>query len=82
MTDQPEMIERVARAIYAELHPEKPPTWEHLPLSWQASYRKQAHAAIAAMREPTFAMLEKGPGDPYMDRDTWPAMIDAALEGK
>ena len=42
---------------------------------------KLARAAIQALRVPTDAMLEAGPGEPYMDRDVWARMIDAALSG-
>lgn len=45
-------------------------------------YAECARAAIAAMREPTEAMLEAG-GDPYLDVPVsaiWRAMIDAALK--
>jgi hypothetical protein len=38
-----------------------------------------ARAAIAAMREPSEAMLAEGPGEPYMDPWVWGKMIDAAL---
>jgi hypothetical protein len=41
-----------------------------------------ARAAIEAMREPSDAMLQAGPPEPYMDRDVWAKMIDAALERK
>ncbi len=54
---------------------EKPPGdvfWAH--------QHARARAAIKAMREPTEAMLDKGPGDPYMDRGVWAKMIDAALK--
>jgi hypothetical protein len=39
-----------------------------------------ARAAIEAMREPTLAVLEAGPSEPYMDIDVWRAMIDEALK--
>lgn len=42
-------------------------------------YIVMARAAIEAMREPTIPMLEEGPPYPYMDKEVWAKMIDAAL---
>jgi len=39
-----------------------------------------ARAAIAVLRNPTAAMLDAGPPEPYMDKDVWAKMIDAALQ--
>ncbi len=44
----------------------------------QEAVLRLAQAAIKAMREPTAAMLDAGPGEPYMDADVWAKMIDAA----
>jgi hypothetical protein len=63
-----EMIMRIAAALSEADH------------SADGDYRKLAVAALEAMREPTEAMLEAGPPDPYMDRDVWAKMIDQALE--
>lgn len=52
----PSMVERVARALHEKLHPSKTP-WDVAPESWRESYRKQARAAIEAMREPMEYML-------------------------
>lgn len=87
-----EMVERVARAIYygpgvAEWHPELP---DHI----KERARRDARAAIQAMRTPTEEMLEIGntedqlsfssePGEGRADNvieDVWKAMIDAALK--
>ena len=60
----------------------------------QELLRIQAKAAIEAMREPTDAMVKRGrekqfsslldtaDSDDEVARDTWQAMVDAALEGK
>lgn len=63
-----EMIERVGDAIYAE----------------RGNSDAQARAAIAAMREPTAAMIdaavEDEGADPEWARIHWQVMIDAALK--
>ena len=61
-----DMIERVARAIYAEL-----------PIG-HAEARACARAAIEAMREPTPEMERVG-AEELMSLGGWQAMIDAAL---
>jgi hypothetical protein len=77
-----EMVERVARAICAK----------NATLDWR-EYRDEAKRAIAAMREPTNAMIEAGVeilepsehavygSDCYGSEahGVWRAMIDAAL---
>jgi hypothetical protein len=72
-----EMVERVARAIaYSETAD---------PEMWSA-FVEVARAAIAAMREPTEAMLQaasNAPREPFAPtepRDTWQAIIDEALK--
>jgi len=64
-----EMIERVEKAIDDCLSADLLPS----------EIRAAARAAIETMREPTQAMLDAGPPEPYMDRDVWAKMIDAAL---
>lgn len=74
-----EMVDRVARAIHAEL--EK--TWC---VMLTGHGEELGRAAIAAMREPTEAMMRAGDaaaesacsGDEGLE--AWDAMIDAALE--
>lgn len=83
MTD---MIERVARAICA--HDGKPAFDDRVERE-QRRFRNAAFIAIAAMREPTEAMVEAGglevfscsDDDPSAEKAAaaWPAMIDAAL---
>lgn len=78
MTD---IVERVARAIEAKMFaPDELP----LDAALHAKYRDTARAAIAAMREPTDAMMNAGPGFVHIaiKAEIWQAMIDAALEGK
>jgi len=76
-----EMVDRVARAIYEEgLVRARMVDHTH------EAVLAVARAAIAAMREPTEAMLEcAGSAEDYADRDNifahaWRAMIDAAQE--
>lgn len=80
------MVERVARALWAEA--QCPGKFEDCePLAGQIRFRELARAAIEAMRGPTEAMIKIG--DDYTHcggscgnragRDTWQAMIDAAL---
>lgn len=79
-----EMVERVALALYRQVTGD---TEDSATGSWpgcgdkiQSDYRAMARAAIKTMREPTEAMLEVGPVEPYMDRDVWAMMIDEALK--
>ena len=74
------MIERVARAMCKALNF----NYDAFGELGQTKYRKLAHAAIEAMREPTEAMWNVGqrpPGSPrsYDAVAVWTAMIDAAL---
>ena len=66
MTDS--LIERVAKAFWGD---------EYDGSEYQL---RGARAAIAAMREPTKAMLKVGPPFPYMDEYVWKTMIDEALK--
>lgn len=74
-----EILERVAEAIIANL----PPEGQHM------DYTATARAAIAAMREPTDAMISYGAGalGDHMDNEDcktaeyiWRTMIDEALK--
>jgi len=71
------MVERVAQALHNERGRSD---W---PLSGCESCTSMAHAAIAAMREPTEKMLWRV-GMHKRDAWTraWQAMIDAGLEGE
>lgn len=80
------MIERVAHTIWEENRPEMAPAYEELELMDQLRVRQIAVACIKAMREPTDEMLKacdkivgSGMGNNHSDRETWEAMIDAAL---
>lgn len=87
-----EMVERVARAILKQRYAfdKAPPDPDEIiletKLPWWCACMGEAMAAIAAMREPTDAMVEAG-----MDVTDWPicngevqvryqAMIDAVLK--
>ena len=67
-----EMVERVARALAEK----EGFCWENCA---QCVWIDDARAAIAAMREPTEAML--GPPWNYGRLEIWQAMIDEALQG-
>ena len=87
-----EMIERVARAVYEKRNAGRRNVaeWDKLPAAVKAEERRDARAAIAAMREPTADMLAAFV--PARDNDelktwgarikerTWRAMIDAAIK--
>ena len=86
------MVERVARTLVAEIEDQTfgshSPRPEHDPEFWRNA-RDLARAAIAAMREPTAAMVFALLHDRFLDasiqhnRDVvvmdWQLMIDAAL---
>jgi hypothetical protein len=81
----PEMVERVAEALYVSEYPHD--LWEEATRYWQASYRRHAAIAIAAMREPTkkiedaaVDLLSSTTAIDWPDPDDlWRAMIAAAL---
>lgn len=73
-----DMIERVARAIAGKLDDNTP--WKECGQGFRETCILLARAAIEALREPTEAMLEEGPGEPYMEKHVWALMIDAALK--
>lgn len=82
-----EMIERVAKAIFKDYDwsfaPKAP--FEEQELHLQEIFRNLAKAAIAAMREPTDAMVKAAwrrnddNDGKEADRENWQSMIDAAL---
>jgi hypothetical protein len=75
-----EMVDRVAKALWESSDDtEMGAPWENLTGHWRKTYEDMARVAIAAMREPTQAMLDAGPVEPYMDAYVWAKMIDAAL---
>lgn len=86
-------IERVARAIYEKRNGRGCKPWGNQPAAHKEPYLSDARAAIAAIREPTDAMLYAGMHQPFPLEaprlssedcsETWVAMIDTALsEGK
>lgn len=84
-----DMVERVARAIWGNGALGGTP-WDMAPPEHRHVAIEEARRAIAAMREPTEAMiraadnLHPGSGLPYepgSPADVWRAMIDAA-EGR
>jgi hypothetical protein len=79
-----EMVERIARAIFDGQRDTI--AWDSLKPEFQAEYRDDARAAIAAMREPTFEMSEAafrieaaGHSQRTLIEAAWRAMIDEAL---
>ena len=86
-----EMVERVARAIYGNIHSGPIPTpWSTVKsFGSEGVWHDLARDAIAAMREPTDAMIEvhishvPDVAKSHMrkaHRQTWQAMIDEALK--
>jgi hypothetical protein len=78
------MVERVAKAILADKHPDLP--WEIASELCRNDFLGHARAAIEALREPTEAMRE-AVSDPAHQMfshghiiDVWNHMIDAALK--
>lgn len=54
-----EMVEHVAKAIFmAGMSMHSPISWEKCNKGQRENVRRQAHAAIKAMREPTQVMIE------------------------
>ena len=77
-----DMVEQVAKAIWNHRFPDM--SWESKSRSEgiKDDYRMNARAAIAAMREPTEAMMQAGDrelGFPEDYRIAWQASIDEAL---
>jgi hypothetical protein len=89
-----EMVERVARAVHArrwQINRGWLDPWDELSKETKVEMLADASAAIAAMREPTKAMIQAGYDAPTVDemnlgrwklsqvRADYEAMIDAAL---
>lgn len=82
MGEAPEMLERVARALFKTEWDNKGHSWE-MEAAHHAYWREQARAAIAAMREPTedMCMIGEDLGEVHAAAaQIWRAMIDAALK--
>lgn len=76
-----EMVERVARAIAErDRNPADDDEWDQLKPWVQDAFREDARAAIAAMREPTDAMISEAMAERDCYYSIYTAMIDAALE--
>ena len=84
-----EMIERVARAIYAQMDQSSSDPWDEALLRVEKygvtppmvrMAREYARAAIEAMREPTPAMIEAGRRNSLTLEQSWKQMIDEALK--
>lgn len=82
-----EMIERVARAVYEARNSGRATVaeWLELPQAVRAEERRDARAAIEAMREPTEGMVQAAHEEaPHIGSvfwwHSWRAMIDAALK--
>jgi hypothetical protein len=86
------MVERVARAIanagaFDETMSDAKRGWEKCDGAMREDYRREARAAIEAMREPTETMISAGylwafgsPNEAETNAErTWQAMIDDAL---
>lgn len=90
MTDQkaPEMIERVARALWLDYWDGDACAWEDAEESARETSRSLARAAFHSMMEPTDAMLRRGSAaaefcdNGWESNATWMAMINSALEDK
>ena len=80
------MVERVAKAICAAETggPFEGGVWEEYSTGQHKEWREAARAAIEAMMEPTFEIIQAGMntkdnGDGQLHRRKWRAMIQAAL---
>lgn len=83
-------VEEVARAIYEtepyQISMQSEMPWADVHESQKEGFRVKARAAIAAMREPSEAMLfaygttSMGPDDDALAKSVWHPMIDAALK--
>jgi hypothetical protein len=82
MSETPEMVERVAAALYEVKSPRE---WRVTEEWVKSIWRELAGAAIAEMREPTELMLcecTDAWGEPIgTGKNFWQAMIDAAMKG-
>lgn len=80
-----EMIERVAKALYdISLRKMNSAEWEDAGSFTQDTKRREARAAIEAMREPTRDMIDAAATvDRYAEPgEEWGPMIDTALREK
>jgi hypothetical protein len=79
-----EMVERVARAMYKGCDDDaRHPTWDEVDHAFHNLWLRAARIGIAAMREPTEAMLEASPpiaGENPSKYEIWQAAIDEALK--
>lgn len=80
-----EMVERVAVAIYSKHLGSSGHPWNDVPDEFREGMKILARAAIAAMRDPTEAMLLAGGdlnsmGDYPSPGISWERMIDEALK--
>jgi hypothetical protein len=84
------MVERVARALCGcagreaddlDGGPHPGGLWLDPGEAWWTGYEEMARAAIAAMREPTEAMMH-APSVGTSDIEVWQQMIDEALGGE
>lgn len=78
------MVERVARALWRTAADTFPPSVQASPEGWRTQIAA-AKVAIAAMREPTEAMIEASNREwdgrmSHRSSGAWQAMIDAALK--
>lgn len=82
------MVEKVARAIYIEWSRDagKEESWEELVQhghSFVDLARREARAAIEAMKDPTIEMMKQArahhEGEHYLPHSLFNSMIDAAL---
>jgi len=81
-----EMVERVAEALFAERFRNRP-LYDYQDSIEKEEYRRQARAAISAMRVPTNPMaavyhdvVDTEKWIQIMPEDIWKAMIDEALK--
>lgn len=93
MTEQDEMVDRVAEALWGNPSNKrvKDLKWETFDEAAKDEWRKDARRAIEAMREPTKAMYDAHStyckrrydvGNAPTKEGSWHAMIDAALAHK
>jgi hypothetical protein len=75
-----EMVQRVALGIHAARANSRT-KWDDCSEEYRTGTMRDAYAAIAAMREPTRAMISEGwdHEDSRMPTEMWQRMIDAAL---
>ena len=82
MSDNDNMVARVAKAIQHIAEQDGGPPYDLLKLQYPRSFtslHEEAKAAIKAMGEPTEEMIKEAYHGPIV---SWKAMIDAALEEK